>query len=341
MNAGISIALAMLALVASNAGPAQAQDFYANKTITMIIGTPAGAGFDLYGRALARHFANHILGRPTIVVQNMPAAGSVALANHMYARVPKDGLSVGMIQPGVIVGPLLDEKMPANFKPEEFLYLGSANVSIRVCATFRTSKTKTFDDALTRETTIGANAPGGSLFDYAYFIRNEVGAKFNIVRGYTGSNDIILAMERGEVEGICGLDWSSLMSQRPLWVKEKTINVILQAGMVTDASLAALGAAPMWNYVKDQDTRAVLELIVSQQVFGRPFLVPPGTPGDRVDILRKAFDATMADKAFIADAEKMRLDVAPATGARVQDLVAKLYAAPASIVARARKAMVP
>jgi tripartite-type tricarboxylate transporter receptor subunit TctC len=335
---GLAILLCMAGILS---GRAQAQDFYANKTITMIIGGGVGAGFDLYGRALARHYGNHIPGRPNIVVQNMPAAGSVALANHMYARAPKDGLTIGMIFPGVVVGPLLDEKMPATFKPAEFLYLGSANVSIRVCATYRTSKTKTFDDALQRETTIGANAPGGSLFDYAYFLRNELRAKFNIVRGYPGSSDIVLAMERGEVEGLCGLDWSSLQSQRPHWIKEKTINVILQAGMDTDQNLASIGAAPMWNYVKDAETRAVLELIVSQQVFGRPFMLPPETSKDRVDILRKAFDATMADPAFLAEAAKMSLDIAPAPGARVQDLVEKLYAAPASVVSRARKAMVP
>jgi hypothetical protein len=148
-------------------------------------------------------------------------------------------------------------------------------------------------------------------------------------------------MERGEVEGLCGLDWSSLQSQRPHWIKEKAINVILQAGMDTDQNLVALGAAPMWNYVKDAETRAVLELIVSQQVFGRPFMLPPETPKDRVDILRKAFDSTMADPAFLAEAAKMSLDIAPASGARVQDLVEKLYAAPASVVSRARKAMVP
>jgi tripartite-type tricarboxylate transporter receptor subunit TctC len=332
---------AVVGVLAAAVIPASAQEFYANKTVTLIIGGGVGAGFDLYGRALARHFGNHILGRPNIVVQNMPAAGSLALANHMYARVPRDGLTVGMIFPGVVVGPLLDEKMPATFKPAEFLYLGSANVSIRVCATYRTSKTRTFDDALVRETTIGANAPGGSLFDYAHFLRNELGARFNVVRGYPGSNDILLAMERGEVDGVCGLDWSSLQSQRPHWVKEKAMHVILQAGIDTDAALAAIGAVPMWNYVKDTDTRAVLELIVSQQVFGRPFILPPGTPPDRVDLLRKAFDATVADPAFRADAEKLSLDVAPATGVRVQDLVAKLYAAPASVVARARKAMLP
>jgi tripartite-type tricarboxylate transporter receptor subunit TctC len=331
----------LLCMGSTLAGRAQGQDFYANKTITMIIGGGAGAGFDLYGRALARHYGNHIPGRPNIIVQNMPAAGSVALANHMYARAPKDGLTIGMIFPGVVVGPLLDEKMPATFKPAEFLYLGSANVSIRVCATYRTSKTKTFGDALARETTIGANAPGGSLFDYAYFLRNELGAKFNIVRGYPGSSDIVLAMERGEVEGLCGLDWSSLQSQRPHWVKEKAINVILQAGMDTDQNLAAIGAAPMWDYVKDAETRAVLELIVSQQVFGRPFMLPPDTPKDRADILRKAFDATMTDPAFLAEAAKMSLDIAPASGARVQELVEKLYAAPASVVSRARKALVP
>jgi hypothetical protein len=214
-------------------------------------------------------------------------------------------------------------------------------VSTRVCATYGSSKTKTFEDALARETVIGANAPGGSLFDYANFLRNQVGARFKIVRGYQGSNDITLAMERGEPEGICGFYWSTLVSQRPHWVSEKLANVIVQVGMDPDPKLSAAGVPPLWNYVKDPDTRTVLELIVSQQVFGRPFILPPDTPTDRVDTLRKAFEATMADPAFLADAQKIGLEIAPASGVRIQELVAKLYKAPAPLVARARKALLP
>ncbi len=332
ISAGMAVAIA---------APARSDDFYARKTIIMIIGGNPGGGYDLYARALMRHYARHVPGEPNIIGQNSPGAGSLNLANHMYTRASKDGLTIGMPFPGVIVGPLLDERMNATFKPSEFRYVGSANVSTRVCATYHTSQTRTFEDALARETVMGGDAPGGSLFDYANFLRNEVGAKFKVIRGYKGSVDITLSMERGEVEGICGLDWSSLRSQKPHWVKDKLMHVILQVGLDEHAGLAKDGVPTLWKFVKDKDTRAVLELIVSQQVFGRPFLVPPGTPDDRVAILRKAFDATMQDKAFLADAAKTGLDIEPASGQRVQDVVAKLYAAPDAIVMRARKALMP
>jgi len=322
---------------------ARAESVYAGKTITLIVGGNPGGGYDLYARALSRHYARHIPGEPNIVIQHMPGAGSVNLANHMHARAAKDGLTIGMIFPGAIVGPLLDERIRARaaYQPREFEFVGTANVSTRVCATFHTSKTRTFDDALKRETVIGGDAPGGSLFDYANFLRNEVGARFKVSRGYKGSVDILLAMERGEVEGICGLDWSSLRTQKPHWVRDKLMHVILQVAPDEHKGLAEMGVPPLWKYVKDNDKRDVLALIVDQQIFGRPFLVPSGTPKDRVAILRKAFDATMRDKAFLADAEKMGLEIEPAGGARVQEAVVRMYESPASVVKRARDALLP
>jgi tripartite-type tricarboxylate transporter receptor subunit TctC len=331
------------AVLLAGAAQAQAEDYYKGKTINLIIGANPGGGYDLYGRALARHYARHIPGDPNIVVQNMPGAGSVNSANHMANRASKDGLTIGMIFPGAIIGPLLDDKIKARakYKPREFEYLGTANVSTRVCATWHTSKTKTFKDALTRTTIIGADAPGGSLFDYANFLRNEVGAKFDVSRGYKGSGDIALAMERGEVEGICGFDWSSLRTQKPHWVRDKKANFILQVAPDEHEGLAKMGVPTLWKFVKDKDTRDVLELIVSQQVFGRPFLVPAGTAKEPLAILRKAFVATMADKMFLADAKKTGLEIEPASGQKVQETVVKLYAAPAAVVARAKKALEP
>jgi hypothetical protein len=188
---------------------------------------------------------------------------------------------------------------------------------------------------------MGSLGPGSSLFDYPQFLRREAGAKFKVVRGYKGSNDVLLAMERNEIEGICGLDWSSLRSQRPEWVKHNRMHVILQTALDANEELTAQGVPNIWKYVKDDDSRKVLELIISQQVFGRPFKLPPGVPADRVAILRKAFDATMNDEAFLADAEKMALEIAPASGQRVQDVVAKMYASPPHIVKRAREALLP
>jgi tripartite-type tricarboxylate transporter receptor subunit TctC len=338
---GHRIVAPVLACVVAVACPALADDFYAKKTITMIVGGNPGGGYDLYARALVRHYPKHIPGEPTVVVQHMPGAGSVNLANHLYSRAPKDGLTIGMVFPGVIVGPLFDERMEARFKSTEFMYIGSANNSARVCATYQGSQTMTFDDALRRETVMGGDAPGGSLFDYLQFLRREVGAKFKVVRGYKGSVDILLAMERAEVEGICGLDWSSLRTQKPEWVRDNRMHVILQTGLDTHPGLAAQGVPNIWNYVKDDESRQVLELILGQQVFGRPFKLPPGVPADRIAILRKAFDVTMADKAFVADAEKMGLEITPASGARVQEVVTKMYAAPPHIVKRAREALSP
>jgi tripartite-type tricarboxylate transporter receptor subunit TctC len=337
----IRTAAGILCFAAIFAQAASAADFYANKTINLIVGANPGGGYDLYARALVRHYTKHIPGEPTIVVQHMPGAGSVNLANHLFARAPKDGLTIGMIFPGAIVGPLLDERIEARFKPTEFAYLGSANVSTRVCATFLGSQTKTFDDALKRETVMGGDAPGGSLFDYLQFLRREVGAKFKVVRGYKGSVDILLSMERREVEGICGLDWSSLRTQKPDWVRDKKMHVILQTGLDGHAGLTKMGVPEIWKYVKNEDSRRVLELILGQQVFGRPFMLPPGAPADRLAILRKAFEATMADKAFVADAEKMGLEITSANGARVQEVVAKMYSSPPAIVKRAREALRP
>jgi hypothetical protein len=194
---------------------------------------------------------------------------------------------------------------------------------------------------LVRETLIGGDAPGGSLFDYAHFLRKEVGANFRIVRGYKGSTDITLAMERGEVEGICGLDWSSLRGQKPDWVRNNRMHVLLQVALDAHPGLSGQGVPTLWHYVKDDEKRSVLELIVGQQVFGRPFMLPPGVPADRTEVLRKAFDATMADQAFLADSERMGLEITPATGKRVQDLVAKMYASPAAVVKRAKEALIP
>jgi tripartite-type tricarboxylate transporter receptor subunit TctC len=344
MKTGQGIAFAAaVALAGAAFGPAQAEDFYQGKTINLLIGANPGGGYDLYGRALSRHFAKHIPGSPNIVVQNMPGAGSIILANHMYARAPKDGLTIGHVFPGSIVGPLLYDKIKAKakFKPREFGHLGTANVSTRVCATYKTSKTHTFDDALKRVTVMGGDAPGGSLFDYINFLNNEVHAKFKLAAGYKGSRDVVLAMERGEVDGICGFDWSSFRAQKPDWFRDNLVHVILQVAPEEHEGLAKMGVPTLWKYVKSKESRDVLELIVSQQVFGRPFLLPPGVPQDRLAILRKAFDATMKDKAFLADATKMGLEIAPASGQHVQATVVKLYSAPEAVVARAKRALQP
>lgn len=333
----IASALALVLTAAPLA--ASAQDFYAGKQIIFIIGTAPGGGFDIYGRTVARHLPKHIPGAPVIVVQNMNGASSMRAAAHIFNVAPKDGTVVGAISPGAVVGPLLEGKSDALYDPTKFNYLATANNSARVCATFGTSKTKTFADALKQETIIGSVAEGGSTRDYAYLHRNTSKAKFRIIAGYKGTPDVLLAMERGEVEGICGLDWSSLRAQKGDYIRDGKLNILVQTGLEPNDELTKMGVPQIWNFFDNEEDRAVAELVIAQQLFGRPYIAPPGVPEANVAILRAGFIAALNDPALIADAERSQIDLAPAGGERVQEGVRKIYAAPAHIVERARDAI--
>ena len=254
---------------------------------------------------------------------------------------PKDGTAIGAVFPGAIMGPLLDDRAQALYDPTRFLYLGSADNATRVCISGARARVRTFEDALAHKTIMGASAAGGSTRDYANMHRKTTGAMFELVAGYKGTADIFLAMERGEVDGMCGLDWASLKSQRPDWVRDKSVNILVQVGLEADAELSGLGVPPIWKYVKSEDDRKAVELIVGQQMFGRPYLAPPGVAAEPLHILRAAFTATMQDREFLAEAERARIDVTPTTGEKVQRLVQQLYAAPKATVERAKDLVKP
>lgn len=321
--------------------PASAADFYAGKTIELVIGADVGGGYDIYARTLARHLPRHIPGNPTIVPKNLPGAGSGRAAAQIASVAPKDGTSIGAIFPGVIVAPLLEARAQSQFDPTKLEYLASADSGTRICATYQTSKIKTFEDATKQKTILGASAAGGSTRDYAAFLKKLTGMQAEIVSGYKGTADILLAMERGEVDGICGQDWSSLKSQKPDWVRDNKMNILVQMGIESDPELTQKGVPEVWKFVKDEETRQVIELIVAQQIFGRPYIAPPGTAPEQVKTLRAAFMATMQDKQFLEEAEKARIDIAPSSGEKVQDVVQKLYASPKHIVERAKEAIQP
>ena len=318
---------------------ARAADFYAGKQIIFIIGTAPGGGYDIYGRTLARHLPMHIPGAPVIIVQNMNGASTMRAAGFIYNIAPKDGTVIGAISPGAVVGPLLDGKSDALYDPTKFHYLATANNSARVCATFGTSKTKTFADALKHETIIGSVAEGGSTRDYAYLHKNTSKAKFRVIAGYKGTPDVLLAMERGEVDGICGLDWSSLRAQKADYIRDGKLNILVQTGLEPNDELTKMGVPQIWRFFDNDEDKAVAELVIAQQLFGRPYIAPPGTAPEAVAILRAAFTAALNDFALIADAKRLQIDLAPAGGDRVQEGVRKIYAAPPNIVERAREAI--
>jgi len=320
---------------------ARAADFYAGKKVDFVIGSDAGGGYDIYARNIGKHLVRFLPGNPTIVLRNMPGAGSGTAAATLFRVSAKDGTVIGAIFPGVIVGPLLEDRAQNLFDPNKFEYLATADSGVRVCITGANSKVKTFEDAQKQKTVIGASAAGGSTRDYAAFHKNAAGAQFDIVSGYKGTADILLAMERGEVDGLCGLDWTSLKSQRPDWLRDKTDNILVQDGIETEHELDALGVPSIWKFIAKESDKAPVELIVSQQVFGRPYVAPPGVPAEQVKMLRDAFEAVMKDEAFLADAKQGRLDIAPLRGEKVQEVVAKLYAAPKDVVQRAKQLITP
>lgn len=320
---------------------ASAADYYAGKTIELVIGADVGGGHDIYARLLARHLVRHIPGSPTIVPKNLPGAGSARAAGFIASVAPKDGTAIAAVFPGVVVGPLLDDRGQSQYDPTKLLYLATADSGTRICATFANSKTKTFEDALQQKTILGASAAGGSTRDYAALLKNTTGMKAEIVSGYKGTNDILLAMERGEVDGLCGFDWSSLKAQKPDWVRDKRLNLLVQLGLEPEPELTTLGVPEVWNFIKDEGTRKVVELVVSQQIFSRPYIAPPGTPDEQLKTLRAAFMATLKDKQLRDEAERLRIDISPFPGEKLQEIVERLYATPKAIVERAKEAIKP
>ncbi|MFL5042510.1 MAG: Bug family tripartite tricarboxylate transporter substrate binding protein [Xanthobacteraceae bacterium] len=333
--------LLLASVLAIGAMTPAAADYYAGKTIEFIIGTPPGGGYDIYARLVARHLARHIPGKPTIVVKNMPGAGSAKAAQFISMIAPKDGTSIGAIMPGAIMGPLLDDRADALFDPTKVLYVGTANSGTRVCVALKGTKIRTFDDLLREKAVFGGVSTNDSTQEYGYLHKRTSGARYDLVSGYRGTPDIALALERGELDGVCGWDWSSVKSQRPDWIRDDKINVLLQVSLDPHPELTRMGVPSVWQYVKSEEDRKVVELVISQTVFHRSYIAPPGTPAAALETLRTAFDATMNDKELLDEAEKLRIDIAPLPGANVQALVEKLYAAPKEIVAKAKQAIKP
>lgn len=339
MNAKkLASAVAVLAGVMA-VTPAAAQtpeDFYKGKTIHFIIGYAPGSGYDLYARLLARHYGRHIPGNPTIISQNMPGAGSLAAANYLYEIAPKDGTHIGMTGRGTPMTPLLGGK-GASFKDDKsFTWLGSMNNEISVCVAWHTAGVKTFSNAMDREMTTSATALGADDTTVFPAVLNAmIGTKFKWITGYTGGAAMNLAMERGEVEGRCGWSWSSVKSTQPDWLKDGKISILLQLSLEKHPELPNVPS--VMDFAKTEEQKRVLELIFARQVMGRPVLAPPGLPADRVKALRAAFDATMKDPKFLAEAEKGNWEITPVSGEEIERLMARIYATPPAIVELAQK----
>jgi tripartite-type tricarboxylate transporter receptor subunit TctC len=337
---GMLAASLLLALAAS--GAARAQDsvaqFYKGKQINLYVGSSAGGGYDTYARLLARRFSTYIPGNPTIVVQNMPGAGSNKLAAYIYSVAPKDGTAIGAIFSGAILQPLLGD--PVQHDPSKFIYLGNANNEAFLCIARTDAPAKTFQDTFSKELIIGASNEGGSTRDFPAMLDNLLGTRLRIVTGYPGSNEMMLALERNEVQGICGVGWSSVAPQRARLLDSGLAHVIVQLAATGHPEMTRMGVPLAIDFAKTDDDRRAMELVYSQLIFGRPFVLPPGVPADRVAALRRAFMAALEDKDAVAEAKGMQLDLEPLSGDAVQAEVAKAYGLPPRIIERAKQSLI-
>jgi len=326
--------LAAIALVAlSLPGAAQTpEEFYKGKTVELYIGYSVGGGYDLYARVLARHIGKYIPGNPTVVPKNMEGAGSLRLANWLYRVAPKDGTTFGIIGRGTAFDPVLGEP-GAQFDGTKFTWIGSANDEVSVCVAWQGNGVKTFEDLRSKELTVGGTGVSADTDQFPRIINGVLGTKMRIVSGYPGGNDVVLAMERGEVQGRCGWSWSSVKATHHAWIDDNKIAILVQLSLNTHADLANVPVVQ--DLATTDEQRQILKLIFARQTMGRPFLAPPGVPADRAAALRKAFMDTMADKDFLADAEKAQLEITPVDGEKVQALVQEIYQTPPAVAKQA------
>lgn len=328
-------------LVAMLGTSVAAQDYYAGRTVTVVVANTAGSGYDAYGRLLARHIAKYIPGKPTVIVQNMPGAGSIKATDYTANVAPKDGTLFTLAMPGALVEPLTSDAAKFRYDPTKIAYVGTMDSGTRMCMTVQTSKVKTMEDARREPAIMAATAAGSSAYDYPYFLNALAGTKFKVVTGYPGPGDLMLAAERGEADGVCGIDISTWTTLRPGWLAgDKKGNALIQIGLEVNAQATGFGFPSIWGFTKPED-KDLIELIISQQVFQRPFLAPPGTPEPQLKILRTAFMAAMKDPELLAEAKKSNIELNPKSGEEVEALVKKIYAAPKALIERMARVIRP
>jgi tripartite-type tricarboxylate transporter receptor subunit TctC len=316
------------------AGPAFSADpFYKGKTVTVITSTGAGGTYDTVARAVARHLPRHLDGTPTAIVQNMPVGGHMRATNHMYNVAPKDGTKLATIHNAVPLHQVIDGR-GVRFDVAKFNWLGSTGSDNSGIIVWHTASVKTYDDLLKKEAILGGTGPGSGIVLFPKVMNAVLGTKFKIVIGYKSSEQINIAMERGEVEARAfGL--TSIFAQRSDWVKEKKIRFLAQVGAKRDARIANVPL--LTDLAKTEEQRQILKLVSSPTALGRPFIAPPGLPAERVATLRKAFDGIFADPKFIAEMDKLKVAIDYMNGAETEKLVLATVNTPAEFVEKAKK----
>jgi tripartite-type tricarboxylate transporter receptor subunit TctC len=330
-----ALAAALLAATATQAGAQSPEQFYAGKQVRLVIGYGTGGGYDTYAKLLARFIGEHIPGKPTIVPQNMPGAGSRSAANWLYNVAPKDGTVIAMLSQGTPADQALGQP-GVKFDVRRFNWIGNMVVVNNILFVSAKTGVRTIDDARQKQLALGATGASSPSVLYPQVSNNLLGTRFKIVAGYPGGGDINLAVERGEVDGRGSDSWASLKANNPDWIRDKKVNILFQVGTKREPDLDA----PLWSDLAQNDEqRQILELLSGDVAVGRPILTAPDVPADRVAALRAAFDATMKDPKFVAAAAQARMYMNPLGGEELQQIVTKIVSHPPEIIAKVKDAL--
>lgn len=330
-------ATSVLAAAAMLAAPAAADavaDFYKGRKVTLVAAASAGGGYDSYARTVTQHLSRHLPGAPDFVMQFMPGAGGLTAANYLYNVSPRDGSVIGLISNAAPVYQVL--KGGVKYDASKFNYIGRAGSMQYVIMVWHENGVKSLDDMKSKEVIFGASGKSQSNYMVPILLKNLLGLKARVIAGYPGTKEISLALEKGEVGGRAGA-WSSWQTGHAHWLRDRKVIPVAQAGLEKAADLP--DAPLLLDLAKTEEERAVLELLASDAAVGRGFMMPPGVPKDRVQAMRRAFDATMKDPAFLAEAKKRRLLIEPMTGENLQAIVDKTVAAPPNVVTRAKQVL--
>jgi tripartite-type tricarboxylate transporter receptor subunit TctC len=329
LSAVVSATLLFGSNIASHATDAEA--FYKGKTVIISIGFAPGGSYDYFGRLVARHLGKHLPGNPTVIAESMPGAGSFTAANYLYARAPRDGTALGIVSQTVAIEEVLGTS-GVQYKAAQFNWIGRATSVNEVSLTFHSSNTKTIRDAIANETTIASTGAGSPSETYLKLLNEVARTRFKLVGPYPASNDAMLAMERGEVDGAF-TSYNTLKVSRQDWLRDRKINILVQYGE-RSADLPEVPFAV--DLAKTDEDRQLMAFYVSSEQVGRAFLAPPETPADRIAILRQAYDETMQDPQLLAEIDQSHSEFSPLSGDKLQRLVAATADVQPAIVARIR-----
>jgi tripartite-type tricarboxylate transporter receptor subunit TctC len=328
---------AVLLLLLAGAQPLAAQDAI-DRPMTIYVAGTAGGGIDLYARLVSRHIGRHIPGKPSVTVQVMPGAGGIRAANFLAEQAPRDGTAIATFAGGPILEPLIGARNPG-YDMSAFTWIGAITKDIGLCIAWAATPFKTIEEVRRQQMVVAGTGAGSETDTWPVVLNEVLGTRFKLVTGYLGTQETILAIERGEAHGRCVFSYSALKIAKPDWLRDKKINVLVLTALEPHPDFPGVPAAV--DLVSNPDDRQLLELMVGPGAMARPFVAPPALPANKAALLRRAFDATMQDAEFRAEAARLQADLAPTTGEDVQKLVARLYATPRPVIERAKKLFAP